>query len=72
MKLENDNGKYVWVYCGQVDRYDTVNEFVDFYDDRHRIIRKSFIIESITFKTHSLINTKDIIYNYLRMINIGC
>ena len=32
MKLENDNGKYVCVYCGQVDRYDTVNEFVDFYD----------------------------------------
>ena len=41
MKFESDNGKYVCVYCGQVDRYDTVNEFVDFYDDRHRIIRKS-------------------------------
>ena len=30
VKLENNNQEYVWVYCGQVDKYDTVNEFVDF------------------------------------------
>ena len=41
MKLENDNGEFVCVYFGQVDRYDTVNKFVDFYDNRHNIIQKS-------------------------------
>ena len=41
MKLENDNGESVCISSGQVDRYDTVNEFVYFYDNRHNIIRKS-------------------------------
>lgn len=50
IKLKNDNGKYVRTHCGQVDRYETVNEFVNFYDNRHKIIRKSVYYRSITFK----------------------
>ena len=41
MKLENVNGEYIYVYWRQVDGYDPVNEFVDFYDNRRKIIRKS-------------------------------
>ena len=41
MKLENVNGEYIYVYRRQVDGYDPVNEFVDFYDNRRKIIRKS-------------------------------
>lgn len=40
-KLENDNGEYVRKHCGQFVSYDTVDEIVDFYDNRHKIIRKS-------------------------------
>lgn len=40
-KLENENGEYVRKHYGQFVSYDTVDEFVDFYDNRHKIIRKS-------------------------------
>ena len=48
-KLENDNGEYVWKHYGQVDSYDSVDEFVDFYDNRHKIMRQIFSRTDLTF-----------------------
>ena len=44
MKFENDNEEYGCVYYTQVDRYNNVNELVDFYDNRHGIISESLFI----------------------------
>ena len=44
MKFENDNEEYGCVYYTQVDRYNNVNELVDFYDNRHEIISESLFI----------------------------
>ena len=41
MELENNNGVYICVNCGQADRYDMVNEYIDFYENNYRIRRKS-------------------------------
>lgn len=40
-ELINDNEKNVCRNCGQVHGYDTVNEFIDFYENMYRIRRKS-------------------------------
>ena len=37
----NDNGMLVCKSCGVVQGYDFVKEYVDFYDNRHKFIRKS-------------------------------
>ena len=29
------------INCGQVDKYEIVNEFIDFHENRHKIFRKS-------------------------------
>ena len=37
----NDNGKLVCKNCGKVDGYGIMNEYIDFYENKHKIIRKS-------------------------------
>ena len=37
----NDNGMLVCKSCGVVQGYNFVKEYVDFYDNRHKFIRKS-------------------------------
>ena len=37
----NDNGKKVCKHCGLVDGYEQVKEYVNFYENIHRIRRKS-------------------------------
>ena len=39
--LIKDNGKLVCKICGKVDSYGTIDEYVDFYENRYRIRRKS-------------------------------
>ena len=37
----NENGKMVCQNCGKVDSYNTVDEYIDFYENKGKIIRKS-------------------------------
>ena len=37
----NDDGMLACLSCGVVQGYNFVNEYVDFYDNRHKFIRKS-------------------------------
>ena len=39
--VENKNGMNVCLNCGSVHGYDYVNEYIDFYENMHRIPRKS-------------------------------
>ena len=39
--VRNVDGQYVCVNCGQVQGYEEVNDFIDFYDDLYKIRRKS-------------------------------
>ena len=39
--VENKNGMNVCLNCGSVHGYDYVNEYIDFYENMHRIHRKS-------------------------------
>ena len=62
MKLENYNGEILCVNYGQVDRQKIANDVIDVHENRHKIIRNQIIIESITFRTQSLVYAKDPIY----------
>ena len=39
--LINDNGKIVCKNCGKVDSYGIIDEYIDFYENNRKIIRKS-------------------------------
>ena len=39
--MENNNGMNVCLNCGSVHGYDYVNEYIDFYENIHKIRRKS-------------------------------
>ena len=37
----NDNGKLVCKNCGKVDSYGIIDEYIDFYENKHKMMRKS-------------------------------
>ena len=50
MKLETDNGEIVWVSCDLIQGYKYVNEYIDNNENKFKIMKIQFIIESITFR----------------------
>ena len=53
----------VCINCGQVDRYEIVNEFIDFHENRHKIYSENqFTIESITFVIQLAVSAVRITY----------
>ena len=51
------------INCGQVDKYEIVNEFIDFHENRHKIYSENqFTIESITFVIQLAVSAVRITY----------
>ena len=42
----NDDGMLACLSCGVVQGYNYVKEYVNFYENRHRFVRKSVIVEN--------------------------
>ena len=42
--LINDNQMYVCKNCGQIDRYKTKQEYIDFYKNKYKFRRESVYI----------------------------
>ena len=62
-KLINDNGETVCENCGKVDSYGKIDEYIDFYENKHKMMRKSVyhreyhiinIINSITINGNNI------------------
>ena len=63
IEIENNYGENVCINCGQVDRYEIVNEFIDFHENRHKIYSENqFTIESITFVIQLAVSAVRITY----------
>ena len=69
--IENNDGIYVCLNCGSVHSYDYANEFVNFYENMHKIRRKSVyhrkyhienVLNSICYKVELTHNQRDLIY----------
>ena len=70
----NDNGKIVCQNCGNVDSYNTVDEYIDFYENNRKIIRKSVYHRNYHIKNiiHniSVYGIKISVYNSLKICRI--
>ena len=65
-----NNKEIVCVSSGLIQGYKYVKEYINENENKFTIMRKSIIIESITFIIQSSINVKGTIYKYPRMIKI--
>ena len=62
IEIENNYGENVCINCGQVDRYEIVNEFIDFMRIDIRYSENQFTIESITFVIQLAVSAVRITY----------
>ena len=64
IEIENNYGENVRINCGQVDRYEIVDEFIDFHENRHKIFdsENQFTIESITLVIQLAVSAVRITY----------
>ena len=58
IEIENNYGENVCINCGQVDRYEIVDEFIDFHENRHKIFRRS-----VYHRKYHICNTIGSIYS---------
>ena len=70
----NDNGKIVCRNCGKVDSYNTVDEYIDFYENNRKIIRKSVYHRKYHIKNIisniSIYGIKISVYNSVKICQI--
>ena len=67
----NDDGMLACLSCGVVQGYNYVKEYVNFYENIHRFIRKSvYHRESTTLTTYYSISKKNITLKYQTVRNI--
>ena len=62
IEIENNYGENVCINCGQVDRYEIVNEFIDFMRIDITYSENQFTIESITFVIQLAVSAVRITY----------
>ena len=70
----NDNGKIVCQNCGKVDSYNTVDEYIYFYENNRKIIRKSVYHRKYHIKNIinniSIYGIKISVYNSVKICRI--
>ena len=68
-----DNGRIVCKNCGEVDSYNTVDKYIDFYENNRKIIRKS-VYHTVSYKNIinniSVYGIKVSVYNSLKICRI--
>ena len=79
--IENNNGINICLNCGLVHGYDNANEYINFYENIHRIHKKSFyqrkyyienVLNSICYSHRVELSLKHREQIYKVFVEIGC